>query len=387
MDDTTASRLHDQLLATPPDPQTSSPLFNRLPAEVRNAIFSLALTDYLDPDPAKRYEADSLLSRPAYSAPRRTDTSLLRTCRVVYREAWFLPFILREQTHWLTREDRAPPEYVQGHGLSIQNLTSILQRYNIGNGGNGRDNAEHLAEIDSIRVFAQMFLLEEGDPLVNLIKTPGLRFRQLTITIRHTDWWHWESDRPLSIDGGKWIQKASEVLPETVREVRMELESLERKKGQIDAIAAQMRQKWFFKRTDGAVLLADAPPEEENTEKSDDDASQEGELVTRWSGSSTWQDQRWLRDETEPGRVDYYIRTVPFKLRQHIEAEGGCVSAEALKAAEADEFDPEKLNLRLPNERPMRYRGRAYQSTASARMSRHALRGPRLRDLRLQRPQ
>jgi hypothetical protein len=380
MENTAELTLHERLLATAPDAQSDSPLFNRLPAEVRTAIYSLALTDYLDPDPAKRYEANTLFTRPSYSAPRRTDTSLLRTCRAIYSEAWFLPFVLREQTHWLTREDRAPPEYDR-HGLNIRNLTSIVQRYladSDGSGGSGGDGMERLVEIDSVRVFVQMFLLEEATPLVNLITTPGLRFRRLTITIRHQDWWEWEYDRPLYIKGQKWIEKVSEVLPDTVKEVVMELESLERKKHQIDRIAEQMQERWFFKRTDGAILLAEAPSDGQDIEKTD--------LVTRWSGSSTWQDRRWVRDETEPGRVDYYVRTVPFKLKQQVEANGGQVSDEALKAAEAGKFDTEKLYLQLPGERPMRIRGPTYRSTIVHQRVPvgDALR--RVRDLRLQRP-
>lgn len=385
MESTDALPLHDQLLDIPPNPQTASPIFSQLPAEVRTAIWSLALTDYLDPDPTKRYEADTLFTRPAYSAPRRTDTSLLRTCRAVYRESWFLPFILREHTHWLTRGDRAPPEYNQGHGLSIRNLTSILQRYHVGVGGSDGNDKERLVEIDSLRVFAQMFKLEEGDPLADLISTPGLRFRRLKITIRHTDWWYWERDSPLSINGGKWLQKMSEVLPDTVREVVLELESLERKKGQVDAIAAQMRERWFFRRTDGEILLADTSLDEENSEEGDAQVDQEGDFVTRWSGSSTWQNQRWLRDESEPGRIDYYIRTVPFRLKHSVEANGGRVSPEALRAAEANEFNLQRLKLHLPNESPMRYRGPAYRSTVVTTYPRgHTTR--RIRDVRLQRP-
>lgn len=377
MEDTAELPLHERLLATAPEVQSKSPLFNRIPPEVRTAIYSLALTDYLDPDPAKRYEADTLFTRPAYSSPRRTDTSLLRTCRAIYSEAWFLPFVLREQTHWLTREDRAPPEYDR-HGLNIRNLTSIVQRYLADSDNSGGDGAERLVEIDSVRVFVQMFLLEEATPLVNLITTPGLRFRRLTITIRHQDWWDWESDRPLYIKGQNWIERVCEVLPDTVREVVMELESLERKRHQIDRIAEQMQERWFFRRTDGAILLADAPSDGQDIEKTG--------LVTRWSGSSTWQDRRWVRDETEPGRVDYYVRTVPFRLTQRVEANGGRVSDEALRAAEAGDFDAEKLYLRLPGERPLPIRGPAYRSTIVHQRVPvgDALR--RVRDLRLQRP-
>lgn len=401
MENNSSAPLHEQLLATPADPQEQSRLFSHIPAEVRNAIFRLALTDYLEPDPAKRYNSDTLFSRPSYSAPRRTDTALLRTCRAAYREAWFLPFILREHTHYLGHDDRAPPDYGQSHTLNIRNLTTILQKYQVGQQSEAEADGdkERIVEIDSLRVFTQMFKLEEGFPLANLIKTPGLRFRRLTITLRHTDWWYWERDNPLSISGSNLISNVSEVLPATVREIVFELESVERKKGQIDSIAAQMREKWFFKRADGAILFADASEPEEMDGGSVSDPYQEDAIVSRWSGSSTWQETQWLRDETEDGRIDYYIRRVLFRPKERVEVWGGRISQEALENAESGEFDVDRLNLDLPNERPMPRSGQWSRSTrvrGPPRRGPDARGGPygrgvgdatrRFRDLRLQRP-
>lgn len=375
--------LVDRLLATPPNPQTDSPLFSTLPAEVRTAIFKLALADYPNPDPSKHYGSDAIFSRPAYSSPRRTDTALLRTCRAAYIETWFLPFILREQIHYVGRPDREPPEYSNSHGLNLQTLTGIMQKYKVGGEG------DETVEIDAVRVFTQMWKLEDADEIAELVRTPGLRFRRLTITIRHTDWWHWERDMALSIDGGKgFLRKVSAVLPDTVREIRMELESLERKKGQVDELAAMMRERWFFRRVDGEGLFADiSENEEENAEKKDGQAEEEG-LVSRWSGSSTWQHQRWVRDETEEGKIDYYVRTVPFRPRHIVEAKGGRVSEELITAADAGDFDAERLKLRV-QARPMVYRGPAYEQTdrpAPRQNWGHRVRNMPLRDLRLNRP-
>jgi hypothetical protein len=79
--------IHTLLLSVPAAPQDQSPLFTRLPAELRAEIFSLVLTDYPDPSPAAHYAADTCYARPSYFAPRRTDARLLRVCRAVYREA------------------------------------------------------------------------------------------------------------------------------------------------------------------------------------------------------------------------------------------------------------------------------------------------------------
>jgi len=111
--------IHTRILAIPPHPQDDCPLFNRFPAEIREHIFTLALADFPDPDAENRYESDTYYTRPAYFAPRKSDTRLLRTCRAVYNETWFLPFIMREQTHWLTSDERMPPECMFSLSLSL----------------------------------------------------------------------------------------------------------------------------------------------------------------------------------------------------------------------------------------------------------------------------
>ena len=97
--------------------------------------------------------------------------------------------------------------------------------------------------------------------------------------------------------GSKWVEH--HLLPASTQEVRMELESLERRKGQVDSIAEQMCKQWSLLRGDGTVLTAD-----ENEAP-----------IERWTGSSTLVGKRWITDET-PGKenvLDYYIRTVVFR--------------------------------------------------------------------------
>ena len=77
----------------------------------------------------------------------------------------------------------------------------------------------------------------------------------------------------------------------------MEIESLQRKKNQIDWIASEMLKKWHFKKIDGTIMSA----------------TSESCEVSTWSGSSTWEGERWLRDETKPGTNDYYVKTITWK--------------------------------------------------------------------------
>ncbi|KAF4452159.1 alanine--tRNA ligase, partial [Fusarium albosuccineum] len=157
-----------------------------------------------------------------------------------------------------------------------------------------------------------------------MMSTRHLHPRKLTLTIRHADWWYWENDEPLRFEGN-WIQDFCLELPSSLQQICIELESLERKKDQVDKIADQMVQRWFFKNLDGVVFLADTNPA--------------ARKVTRWSGSSTWHRQRWARDETEPGRIDYYVAAITFKPWTIIERNGGKVSEDAKYAGENDTFD------------------------------------------------
>ncbi|KAJ9132231.1 Alanine--tRNA ligase, partial [Coniochaeta hoffmannii] len=336
--------LHTRLLATPPQPQPNCPLFSLLPAEVRSDIFSLALADYPDPSPDRHYQAETCYTRPAYFAPRRTDWQLLATCRLAYAEAWHLPFVLREQTHWLTSQDRAPPEYRVGRGDGRGGVPGSTQREMLERrlaqvarslGGEEEEEEGDGFEIQGLRVFAQMYKLEGGH-LAALLGTPGLRPRRVTLTVRHADWWFWESDERLRVEGQQWLEGVCGQLRASVREVCIELESLERKKDQVDEIARQMRERWFFKRGDGEGLFADV--------------SGRADEVTRWSGTSTWNGRRWVRDETAEGRLDYYVVAVWFRPLHVVQRRGGSVSEEARRACEADEYKADRLRLTVPIE-------------------------------------
>src|SRR4051812_23394543 len=89
------------------NPQYDCPLFHSIPGEVRNYIFQLALSDFEDKE--NIYKDETCYKRPEYLAPRKTDTALLRTCKLVYSEAWFRPWASTEQSFYLTWAMRRPP--------------------------------------------------------------------------------------------------------------------------------------------------------------------------------------------------------------------------------------------------------------------------------------
>ncbi|KAJ4023776.1 hypothetical protein NW761_014932 [Fusarium oxysporum] len=185
-----------EILSKPDDPHSDSPLFGLLPAETRNQIFSLALTDCEGPFPDRHYSDNVCYARPSYFAPRRTDTALLRTCRAAYRECRFLPFTLTEQTFWLTPCDYSPPEY---------NLDSAGRDLWITARGLAKQVGQNHVQIEGLRVFTQMLML-------------------LTRNF-------------------KLLLEIGERMPPCLNEVRIEMESPERKKHQVDLIANKMAER------------------------------------------------------------------------------------------------------------------------------------------------
>jgi hypothetical protein len=69
------------------NPQEESPLFNgRIPPEIRNEIFILALTEYT----TSEYHKNTGYTRPGYTGKRAVSVALLRACRRIYLETYLL---------------------------------------------------------------------------------------------------------------------------------------------------------------------------------------------------------------------------------------------------------------------------------------------------------
>lgn len=275
------------------DDQHQSLLFSIIPPEIRNQIFALALTPYEDLIAA--YPFNTSYRRPGYLAPKKTHADLLRTCKRIYHETWSLPWTNREMIFYFTRGNRpagtstmrrAP--FGQQKHLSVQEQLAEIY-----------DRRGHVDEIDHVRIFAGVFLLEFDDNrhFANVFcNIPHFYPRRMSITVRHTDWADWQVNRPLRIRG-EWVKEAR--LPDSVREVCVEFESTTWRQSQVDAVADKAAALWFFERKDGALLVADI----------------DDKTVMHWSGSSTWDHQRWHRHESRPLEIDYYVRTITFKLR------------------------------------------------------------------------
>ncbi|CAD0085124.1 unnamed protein product [Aureobasidium vineae] len=255
--------------------QSQSALFSVLPGEIRMTIWNYALADYQDE--TQLYDDATCYKRPDYFAPRKTDTVLLRTCKRIYQEAWFLPWTNAEQTFYLTSTDRRPPRTTTPREMQ-QILLAISK-------------TQTMPIIQHVRVFPQLYALENGQRLQDILNLRFFYPKVITITIRHTDWWFWESDNNLHFDA-TWVDFCR--FPNSLTELRVAFESLERKKDQIDDVVNQAMEGWVFRRKDDTELSArDCEPG-----------------IMRWSGSSTWGHHRWIRDETGPNKLDYYVSTV-----------------------------------------------------------------------------
>lgn len=121
--------------------------------------------------------------------------------------------------------------------------------------------------------------------------------KTVTITVRYTDTLGWEHNQPLQIASSwcKWM-----VLPASVSSFSLEIESLERRNDEVAYIAGEAATKWHFKRADDVNLLA--TPSEIS--------------VSKWTGPSVLGTQRWVRDETRPGQLDYFVAKVTWRPTQ-----------------------------------------------------------------------
>jgi len=279
------------------DPQSACPLFTRIPSEVRNHIFELALTEY--DDETEPYERRSFYYRPGYHFRQRIDTDLLRTCRRVYLEANLIPVAINEHVFWCYRE---PP--------GTRHASDPSQYF-------GMMTPQQQDAVECVHFFAQQFRLEGQWDDVCCI--PEMRPRKIKITLRHAAWWCWEFKEKLGIDPKlpgrvKWDEMGREPVMEEIqrgwgyhfrhlrglRELEMELETIESNKDQLDAIA-QRALAWKFDLCDGSVL------------------STEGTDVIRhsWNGvapveaiywDADWDDQGSDEDRTEGDydASDYY---------------------------------------------------------------------------------
>lgn len=240
----------DQIDTTDALPQQQSPLFGRIPGEIRDQIFDLALTAY--PGKQEPFEKNAYYYRPGFRyADQRLDTALLRTCRRIYQEACLVPLQNYERVEWYKQDDRGP---------------SAADARRFARGG------AFCPWVTSLHLFAQQYWLEDSS-WRNYSRRLGANktLRRLKITIRHSDWWWWESSDRLALDA-KQKGTASATRHSTasdafnvnswghkfwfftgLEEFALELETVEGKRTELDAIVVRAAD-WRFPLGDGNIL-------------------------------------------------------------------------------------------------------------------------------------
>lgn len=275
--------------------QHQSPLFSVLPPEIRQDIYVYALSEYENLD--RPYSKDTYWWRPGDTAALRSATELLRTCRRIYNEAWLLQFALAEHRFYLTDASRSPGgRWPRGFEECNQMIYELYGKHQQSSGAK-------FVGLGRIRVFAQLWMLEPGRELQRILEVENFYPRRVAVTIRYSDFWFWEDNAPLHIDA-KWVNYIR--LPDSVTHFTVDFEMIERRKNEVNLIAQDAVDKWFFERRDGAILTA----------------SKEDVSVSTWTGSSVLGKQRWVRDENRPGQLDYHVVTVTWRLQKTADEEG-----------------------------------------------------------------
>lgn len=232
--------------------QDTCPFFSRLSVEVRTKIFEFAVTAY--DDKSKPYSETAYYNQPGYRCHQRISTTLLLTCRRIYFETYLLPAKCNEVVEWFFR---GPP----GSPVALTNRLTI--------------SPEQLAVTPCVHLFVQQYWLESQwiDLTSSHLRT--LKPRILHLTLRHSDWWCWESRAKLCLDPklqGRVYDRSitSEASDDFVegswgngfrrlrglREFKLELETTTIKKDELNAIVARA-PSWQFPLGDGNVLILD----------------------------------------------------------------------------------------------------------------------------------
>ncbi|KAF5359029.1 hypothetical protein D9758_004897 [Tetrapyrgos nigripes] len=182
------------------------------------------------------YPRDAYYYRPGYECPQQVYPQLLRTCRLVYLEARLLPVKANEHVFWC---ERAPSGRFNPD-IYFTDKTRFTE--------------EQLDAIQNVHIFAQMWWLEDNH-FSSLCQT-DMRTQILHITIRHSDWWFWEQNRPLRLNE-RWIASLKHI--QGLKTFVLELETMERDKDQMYAIADRLKKKRIEVR-DGRSLRTEGNP-------------------------------------------------------------------------------------------------------------------------------
>nr|POE47170.1 hypothetical protein CFP56_00502 [Quercus suber] len=220
------------------NPQRASPLYATLPKELRDLVFAFATAP--TPDARRAYDPTDYWYRPGYTAPARTATTLLQTCRRVWLDAHAAP--LRQAVHafWFQRgpHDERPDRRWQ------LNIAAEHQRYRA---WAAALTARGVRDVWHVQLFMQMHALELlADErwlqtfLSHALVRRGFAPRVWQVTIRHSDWAGWERGERLQLrdECVRYVLDAEEL--GVVERFQLELETLDSRRDQLDEIVQRL---------------------------------------------------------------------------------------------------------------------------------------------------
>ncbi|KAI1410097.1 hypothetical protein F5Y13DRAFT_76896 [Hypoxylon sp. FL1857] len=204
----------------PINPQSLSPLFNKLPRELRELLWRFALQRYEDLD--NLYDINDRVARPGQAGPLKVATELLLTCRAIYVEAFLIPFLVNPIVVFdgdkadiphgnpLTRATWDPLQTSKLKLWQFANISSVemaVQQYMleggtlervarlVGTKGRHKGHESRGYTMAGYASFVEPKRLrnDAGDAPKNLLV--GRKITHLTLKMNRTDWWTW-STRP-----------------------------------------------------------------------------------------------------------------------------------------------------------------------------------------------
>ena len=265
--------------------QTESPLFSVIPAEVRNRIFSIALTAY--DDKSNPYQPQNWFYRPGWHFHPKISTTLLRTCKRIFLDNHLLPLELNSHTFW-SGSDRAPPPHYfssafkeklpSGRGRQLGNWAAAENFRGFFN----KLTADQRGAVGELHFFLQQYYLEwiKFSPPLDPDSSRPIAAKKLKITLRHQDWHGWENDERLGLcpwNRGRtfWYQMDASTPTTTtstgshqgwgaqlqyiqgLEQFELELETLAKKKWQMDGIVERAK-RWAFPLKEDKFLRWDS---------------------------------------------------------------------------------------------------------------------------------
>ncbi|KAI1801909.1 hypothetical protein F4811DRAFT_555407 [Daldinia bambusicola] len=212
------------------DSQLQSPLFGKLPGELRVLVWRYALTRYEDID--HLYDIQRPYARPGQAAPLRVAVQLLETCRAVYIEAYLIPFQVNPIMIFHGDHSDVPPamplmrtvenpfqcrklKYWQF--ANISSVETTLQQANLEGGGLervsrlvGTKGRHHGQESRGYAVTGYACFVPPAEPEASTSKADskevsdsplpplpnplvGRKITHLSVRLSRTDWWSWEN--------------------------------------------------------------------------------------------------------------------------------------------------------------------------------------------------